>query len=93
MSATGADGAISSRAKELMAVALSVLSKCEECVKIHIEEARSMGISEDEISEAVWMAISFGGAPTMMFYRSVMEKTRVACLSRKTTQSSARRGT
>ncbi len=75
MSATGADGAIGSRAKELMAVALSVLSKCEPCVKIHIKEARSMGISEEEISEAVWMAISFGGAPTMMFYRSVMEKT------------------
>lgn len=69
-----AEGAISSRTKELMAVALSVLSKCEPCVKIHIEEARAMGISDEEIGEAVWMAVSFGGAPTMMFYRSIMEK-------------------
>ncbi len=74
MGSVNADGAIPSRTKELMAVALSVLSKCEPCVKIHIEEARSLGVSDEEISEAIWMAVSFGGAPTMMFYRSIMEK-------------------
>jgi len=74
MNSVYADGAISARTKELLAVALSVLSKCEPCVKTHIEEARSMGISEEEISEAVWMAVSFGGAPTLMFYKSIMEK-------------------
>lgn len=69
------EGAISARTKELIAIALSVLSKCEPCVKIHIDKARAMGISDEEITEAVWMAISFGGAPTMMFYESVMEKS------------------
>lgn len=74
MGAVGADGAIPARTKELMAVALSVLSKCEPCVKIHIDEARSLGATDEEITEAVWMAVSFGGAPTMMFYRSILEK-------------------
>lgn len=68
-------GDIPTRTKELMALALSVLSKCEPCVAIHIRKARAMGISDQEISEAVWMAISFGGAPTMMFYESVMGKS------------------
>jgi selenide,water dikinase len=76
MSTVSADGAISSRTKELIAISLSVLSKCEPCVKIHIEEARSLGVSEEEISEAVWMAISFGGAPTMMFYKTLAEKLK-----------------
>ncbi len=74
MSSVNADAAIPSRTKELMAIAMSVLSKCEPCVKIHIEEARKLGITEDEITEAIWMAISFGGAPTMMFYRTLCEK-------------------
>ncbi|MCE5198005.1 MAG: selenide, water dikinase SelD [Armatimonadota bacterium] len=74
MNSVYAEGAITSRNKELLAIALSVLSKCEPCVKIHINEAKSMGVSEDEISEAIWMAISFGGAPVMMFYRSITEK-------------------
>ena len=67
------EGAISLRNKELMAIALSLLSKCERCVNLHIEKARALGVSEDEISEAVWMAISFGGAPTLMFYNSIIK--------------------
>jgi len=67
-------GAISLRTKELMAISLSLLSKCEPCVKIHLNKARAMGITEEEISEAVWMVISFGGAPIMMFYESIVGK-------------------
>jgi len=70
MKSVNAPGALNAREKELIAISLSVLSKCEPCIKIHIDKARAMGISEDEINEAVWMAISFGGAPTMMFYNS-----------------------
>ena len=75
MKAANRPGLIDARAKKLMAIALSLLSKCEPCVKIHVEEARKLGVSEEEITEAVWMAISFGGAPTMMFYRTMCEKS------------------
>ncbi|MEN6371715.1 MAG: carboxymuconolactone decarboxylase family protein [Armatimonadota bacterium] len=74
MRTVNAPGAVSLRTKELMAISLSVLSKCEPCIKIHINKARGMGIGEEEIDEAVWMAISFGGAPVRMFYESVMNK-------------------
>ena len=53
-----------------MAIALSVLAKCEPCVKSHIKKARDMGFTQEEIDEAAWMAIAFGGAPLMMFYKS-----------------------
>ena len=74
MNSVYADGAVSSQTKELMAIALSVLAKCEPCVKVHIDEARSIGVSDEKIKEAVWMAISFGGAPVMMFYKKLIEK-------------------
>jgi len=74
MAQASAGGAVSFRNKELIAIALSVLSKCEPCVKIHTDKARAVGVSEDEINEAVWMAIAFGGAPTLMFYNSIKEK-------------------
>lgn len=67
-------GAVSLRNKELMAIGLSVLSKCEPCVRIHTDKARGLGISEEEISEAAWMAVAFGGAPTLMFYNSVKDR-------------------
>lgn len=71
MKEVNADGAISIKTKELIAIALSLLAKCEPCVKIHIDKARSLGVTQSEIDEAVWMAISFGGAPIKMFYDSV----------------------
>ena len=74
MGAVNADGAISVRTKELIAIALSVVSKCGPCVSIHIDKAHNLGISDDEINEAVWMGIAFGGAPVMMFYNTLMEK-------------------
>jgi selenide,water dikinase len=75
MGAVNAEGAVPVRTKELIAIALSVAQKCEPCVKIHIDKARKMGITQAEIDEAVWMGISFGGAPTMMFYNAVMGET------------------
>jgi len=72
MGAVNADGAISLRNKELISIALSVVCKCEPCVKIHVDKARSLGIGQAKIDEAVWMGIAFGGAPVMMFYNTIM---------------------
>jgi AhpD family alkylhydroperoxidase len=74
MGAVNAEGAVSTREKQLMAIALSLLAKCEPCVKLHIDKSRKIGLSEEEIEEAVWMAISFGGAPIMMFYNSIRKQ-------------------
>jgi AhpD family alkylhydroperoxidase len=74
MGAVNSDGAISLRNKELISIALSVVCKCEPCVKIHVDKARSLGIGQAEIDEAVWMGIAFGGAPVMMFYNTIMGK-------------------
>jgi selenide, water dikinase len=71
LKSAGAPGTLDARTKRAIAIALSVLAKCEPCVKIHIKKAREMGFSQDEIDEAAWMAISFGGSPTMMFYNGV----------------------
>jgi len=66
-------GALDAVTKRILAIALSVLSRCEPCAKAHIAKAREMGISEAEIDEAAWLAISFGGSPTKMFYDSLSD--------------------
>jgi len=64
-------GALDAKAKELLSVALSIATRCEPCLKIHLNKARQVGLTEAEIEEAAWLAIQFGGAPAMMFYRAV----------------------
>jgi len=64
-------GSLDAFTKEAINLALSIAVKCEPCLKIHIEKAKKMGFSAEEIDEAAWLAIAFGGAPAMMFYKDV----------------------
>jgi len=57
--------------KQAIAIALSVAMRCEPCLKMHMKKAKEKGFTQDEIDEAAWMGISFGGSPTMVFYEQL----------------------
>ncbi len=68
-----APGAIDAVQKELMTIALSVAVQCKSCLEIHLEKARGMGIGPEEIEEAAWMGVVFGGCRSMMFWQEKAE--------------------
>jgi AhpD family alkylhydroperoxidase len=61
-----ADGAISARNKELIALAVAVTTQCPYCIEIHNKKAKAAGCSEAEIAEAAMVAAALraGGAIT-----------------------------
>jgi AhpD family alkylhydroperoxidase len=61
-----ADGALSGRQKQLIAVAVALTTQCPYCIEIHAKEARAAGASDAELTEAaiVAAAIRAGGAVT-----------------------------
>lgn len=71
LGATASPGALDQKTKQAIAIALSVLAKCEPCLKSHIQKARKTGFTQAEIDEAAWMAVGFGGCPVMMMYKKV----------------------
>ncbi len=71
LTAVNAPGVLGTKQKKLIALALSIMSKCAPCVKINTKAARQAGASEEEIAEAAAMGIAFGGAPVAMFYNTV----------------------
>jgi selenide,water dikinase len=71
MGAVNKPGALDAYTKQVVSIALSILAKCEPCTKLHVAKARQMGITHQEIDEAAWMAIAFGGSPTKMFYSGI----------------------
>jgi AhpD family alkylhydroperoxidase len=73
MKAAAAPGALDARTKRAVAIALSVLARCEPCLKTHIKKAREMGFSQEEIDEAGWLAVSFGGCAAMMFFNGLRQ--------------------
>jgi AhpD family alkylhydroperoxidase len=72
-----ADGALTKRHKELIAVGISVVIDCESCMQWHIEQAASAGASEREVLEAVEVGIEMSGGPgtvSARFALDVMEE-------------------
>ncbi len=54
-------GALDIKTKELIAVASSVLMRCEYCTETHSQRALSNGSNEDEIAEAIAVAMFIAG--------------------------------
>src|SRR5690606_41052971 len=59
-----AEGALSKKNKQLIAVAVAHVTQCPYCIKGHTEGAVRAGASEQEIMEAIWVAAEMraGGA-------------------------------
>jgi selenide,water dikinase len=83
MKAVDAPGALDAHTKEAIALALAVMARCGPCVKAHVAKARGMGFSDEEIDEAAWMAIAFGGSPVMMFYNTARAEAAAASSGQK----------
>src|SRR3972149_5230183 len=68
-----ADGALSKKRKELIAVGISVATDCESCMQWHIEQAAAAGASEREILESVEVGIEMAGGPGTVSARFALE--------------------
>ena len=59
-----AEGALSVKVKELIAVATAHITQCPYCIDAHTKRAKKAGASETEIAEAIFvaMALRAGGS-------------------------------
>jgi len=59
-----ADGALPSKTKELIAVAVAHVTQCAYCIRSHTKRAQLKGATGQEIMEAIWVATEMraGGA-------------------------------
>ncbi len=71
--ATFADGALTKKQKELIAIGISVITNCESCMQWHISEAVNEGASEQEILEAIEVAFEMGIGPATVNGRFALE--------------------
>ena len=62
-----ADGALSRKLKEIMAVSIAIATSCEGCIAWHIGGAVKEGASREEIAEAISVAILMGGGPATYY--------------------------
>lgn len=68
-----ADGELDKKAKELIAVGISVVINCESCMQWHIEQAAAAGATRRQVLEAVEVGIEMGGGPATAHARFALE--------------------
>ncbi|MGD9675925.1 MAG: carboxymuconolactone decarboxylase family protein [Candidatus Bipolaricaulia bacterium] len=57
-----ADGALSRKEKELCGLVASAVLRCDDCIRYHLQQARAVGASRDEVVEALTVALVAGGS-------------------------------
>jgi AhpD family alkylhydroperoxidase len=63
----GANGVLDAKTKELIALAIGVAIRCDDCIAFHSKGAVQYGASREEVLETLSMAIYMGAGPSVMY--------------------------
>jgi AhpD family alkylhydroperoxidase len=65
--ASMAEGAISAKHKELIALAIGITQHCSGCGGFHVKALRHLGCTRDELEEMLTICVYMGGGPALMY--------------------------
>ncbi|MCF8320839.1 MAG: carboxymuconolactone decarboxylase family protein [Flavobacterium sp.] len=68
-----AEGALDVKTKELLGLVASTVLRCDDCVKYHLETSYKLGISKEEMMEALGIATLVGGTIVIPHLRRAYE--------------------
>jgi AhpD family alkylhydroperoxidase len=71
-----AEGALPTRIKELMALVIGVVEHCDGCIAYHARAAAAAGATEDEVAEALGVALLMNGGPASVWGPRAFEAFR-----------------
>lgn len=66
-------GVLSSKTKELMALAISIAVGCGGCIAYHVHDSVKAGATRSEMIETIGVAILMGGGPASMYAVHAMD--------------------
>jgi len=55
------DGAIDKKTKEMLGLVASMVLRCDDCIKYHLQKCHALGLSTDEVYEIFAVANIVGG--------------------------------
>ena len=65
--ASMAEGAISAKHKELIALAIGVSQHCSGCIGFHVKALLKLGATRAELEEMLAVSVYMGGGPSLMY--------------------------
>ncbi|GEQ86785.1 alkyl hydroperoxide reductase AhpD [Patiriisocius marinistellae] len=68
-----AEGALSKQTKEVLGLGNSLVLRCDDCVKYHLEECYKLGMNKAEVVEAMSVSLLIGGTIVIPHLRRAYE--------------------
>ncbi|AXI46269.1 carboxymuconolactone decarboxylase [Sulfitobacter sp. SK012] len=65
--AAKAEGALSEKTKEFIALGIAIATRCDSCIGFHVRSLVRLKASRDELNEALAMATYMGGGPSYAY--------------------------
>jgi AhpD family alkylhydroperoxidase len=65
--ASMAEGALSTKHKELIALAIGITQRCSGCIGFHIKALHKLNATRAEIEEMLSVCVYMGGGPALMY--------------------------
>jgi AhpD family alkylhydroperoxidase len=66
-------GALDTKTKELIALAIGIAGRCDGCVGFHTQAAIRQGANREEILETIGVAIYMGGGPSYVYGATALQ--------------------
>ena len=66
------EGSLPKKTKELMGLVASTVLRCNDCISYHLVESVQQGATDEEITEALGIALVVGGSITIPHLRHAM---------------------
>lgn len=67
------DGALTAKVKEMMGLATSMVLRCDDCIKYHLEKCYEQGVTTEELFEVFAVADVVGGTIVIPHLRRAVE--------------------
>lgn len=67
------DGALNSKTKEMLGLVSSMVLRCDDCIKYHLEKCHELGVTTDEVFEIFGVANLVGGTIVIPHTRRAVE--------------------
>lgn len=67
------DGALSAKTKEMLGLVASMVLRCDDCIKYHVEKCYNLGITKEEVFEIYAVANVVGGSICIPHMRRAVE--------------------
>jgi AhpD family alkylhydroperoxidase len=71
-----ADGALSAKEKELIALGIAITVRCDDCIAYHVHDTLAAGATAPEVTDAIGVAVMMGGGPSVVYGSEALEALR-----------------